>query len=165
MYDIFGEMGSAEEMNTLAENLVNEGDIDSLKKLAEENGIEEEYALDFANGDSETFVDTTMAAEGKLFIEGETLKPKGIMQDWLSYIEAEAFEDEEMAKAIRKNGKSLKGCIAALMELSFKNRKRVDKEIIEMVNLKPKPSRVEFYVPNMREAKEIIRKYYLGDRK
>lgn len=165
MYDIFGEMGSAEELNTLAENLVNEGDIDSLKKLAEENGIEEEYALDFANGDSEIFVDATMAAEGKLFIEGEALKPKGIMQDWLSYIEAEAFEDEEMAKAIRKNGKSLKGCIAALMELSFKNRKPVDKDILEMVNLKPKPSRVEFYVPNMREAKEIIRKYYLGDRK
>lgn len=165
MFDTFGEIGSAEELNTLAENLVNEGDIESLKALAKENGIEEEYAIDFANGDSEIFVDTTMAAEGKLFVEGENLNPKGIMQDWLSYIEAEAFEDEEMAKAIRKKGKSLKGCIAALMELSFKNREQVDKEIIEMVNLKPKPSRVEFYVPNMREAKEIIRKYYLGDRK
>lgn len=165
MYETFGEIGSAEELNTLAENLVNEGDIESLKALAKENGIEEEYAIDFANGDSEIFVDATMAAEGKLFVEGENLNPKGIMQDWLSYIEAEAFEDEEMAKAIRKKGKSLKGCIAALMELSFKNREQVDKEIIEMVNLKPKPSRVEFYVPNMREAKEIIRKYYLGDRK
>lgn len=165
MYEIFGEMGSAEELNTLAENLVNEGDIDSLKKLAEENGIEEEYALDFANGDSEIFVDATMAAEGKLFIEGEALKPKGIMQDWLSYIEAEAFEDEEVAKAVRKKGKSLKGCIASLMELSFRNREPVDKDILEMVNLKPKPSRVEFYVPNMREAKEAIRKYYMGEKR
>lgn len=165
MYDTFGEMGSAEELNTLAENLVNEGDMESLKALAKENGIEEEYAIDFANGGSEIFVDATMAAEGKLFVEGEDLNPKGIMQDWFSYIEAETFEDEEMAKAVRKKGKSLKGCIAALMELSFKNREQVDKGILEMVNLKPKPSRVEFYVPNMREAKEIIRKYYLGDRK
>lgn len=165
MYDTFGEMGSAEELNILAENLVNEGDVESLKALAKENGIEEEYAIDFANGDSEIFVDATMAAEGKLFVEGEALNPKGIMQDWLSYIEAEAFEDEEMAKAVRKKGKSLKGCIAALMELSFKNCEPVDKEIVEMVNLKPKPTKVKFYVPNMREAKEIIRKYYLGDRK
>lgn len=68
MFDTFGEIGSAEELNTIAENLVNEGDIESLKALAKENGIEEEYALDFANGDSEIFVDTTTAAGDYLFL-------------------------------------------------------------------------------------------------
>lgn len=57
MFEKFGEIGSAEKLNELAENLLNEGDTDSLKALAEENGIDEEFAEDFANGNSEQFVD------------------------------------------------------------------------------------------------------------
>ncbi len=34
MFDKFGEMGSFKEINELAENLFNEGDIDSLKAMA-----------------------------------------------------------------------------------------------------------------------------------
>lgn len=39
MFDKFGEMDSADEINELAENLLNEGDIDSLEAMAKENGI------------------------------------------------------------------------------------------------------------------------------
>lgn len=42
MFDKFGEMNSYKEINELAENLFNEGDIDSLKIMAEENGIDQE---------------------------------------------------------------------------------------------------------------------------
>ena len=94
MYGIFGEMGSAEELNTLAENLVNEGDIDSLKKLAEENGIEEEYALDFANGDSEIFVDATMAADP----DEQTQKPAG----YRNLLYPEASEEKENLEKIEE---------------------------------------------------------------
>ena len=162
MFEKFGEIGSAEQLNELAENLLNEGDADSLKALAEENGIDEEFAEDFANGNSEQFVDAVTAAVGKISVEADDLKPKGLMEDWVSYIEAEALEDEAMAKAIRKEGKSLKGCVAALLEAAFKTRQAVDKEIMDKVKLTPKPSRVEFGVPGMREAKKIIRDYYLG---
>ena len=40
MFDIFGEFDTFEELNMAAEGLKNEGDTDSLYKLAEENGIE-----------------------------------------------------------------------------------------------------------------------------
>lgn len=40
MFDRFGEFNSAEEINETAVNLRKEGDTDSLKVLAEENGID-----------------------------------------------------------------------------------------------------------------------------
>jgi len=39
MFDKFGEMDSYKEINTFAENLFNEGDIESLRNMATENGI------------------------------------------------------------------------------------------------------------------------------
>lgn len=40
MFDKFGEFDSFSEINELAENLLNEGDIESLKVVAKENGIQ-----------------------------------------------------------------------------------------------------------------------------
>ena len=39
MFEKFGEFDSFEEINELAENLFNEGDTESLKAMASENGI------------------------------------------------------------------------------------------------------------------------------
>ena len=39
MFEKFGEMNSYQEINELAENQFNEGDMESLKAMAEENGI------------------------------------------------------------------------------------------------------------------------------
>lgn len=43
MFDKFGEMSSYTEINELAANLLQEGDLDSLKELAKENGIPDDY--------------------------------------------------------------------------------------------------------------------------
>lgn len=45
MFERFGEMSSCREINELAENLLNEGDIQSLKVMAQENGIPEDYVI------------------------------------------------------------------------------------------------------------------------
>ena len=65
-----------------------------------------------------------------------------------------------MAAAVRKKGKSLKGCIAELLKYSFSNRIKVDQEIVKAAGVNG--ARVEFGVPGMGEAKRIIRDYYLG---
>ena len=44
IFDKFGEFGSADEINELAQNLLTEGDKSSIGILAEENGIPLEYA-------------------------------------------------------------------------------------------------------------------------
>ena len=41
MFEKFGEFDSYGEINELAENLLNEGDTESLKVMAKENGIKE----------------------------------------------------------------------------------------------------------------------------
>ena len=45
MFEKFGEFDSFVEINELAENLFNEGDIKSLKAMARENGIQEYFVV------------------------------------------------------------------------------------------------------------------------
>lgn len=50
MFDKFGEMDSYKEINELAENLFNEGDIDSLRVMAKENGIPDDFVEMYLEG-------------------------------------------------------------------------------------------------------------------
>ena len=50
MFDTFGELDH-EELNRTAAALKAEGDIENLKVLAAENGIDEMDVVDFINGD------------------------------------------------------------------------------------------------------------------
>ena len=51
MFDKFGEFDSFNEINELAENLLNEGDIESLKVVAKENGIQADFVDLYTNGE------------------------------------------------------------------------------------------------------------------
>lgn len=51
MFERFGEFGSAEEINETAVNLRKEGDMENIKVLAKENGIDEENAEVFIDGE------------------------------------------------------------------------------------------------------------------
>ena len=54
MFDRFGEMNSAAELNDLADNLLNEGDMESLEEMAKETSIMLIEAVDaFAQQDSD----------------------------------------------------------------------------------------------------------------
>ena len=65
-----------------------------------------------------------------------------------------------MARAVRKKGKSLKGCIASLLAWSFKARYKVDAEIVKEAKIGS--ARVEMGIPGMGTAKRLIKEYYLG---
>ena len=159
MFEKFGEM-TCQEINELAENLYNEGDVESLRAMAKENGIEDVYVEDYLKGNIFNLCDPLTAALGKLEIEKKELKPTHLMRDWVSYIEGPCLEDEALAAAVRKKGKTLKGCMGELLKYSFSNRIKVDPEIVKAANISN--ARVEFGVPGMGEAKKIIRNYYLG---
>lgn len=160
MFDRFGEMGSFMELNELAENLFNEGDLKSLKVMAKENGISEEYVDMYCEGETEQLCDALTAALGKIDIECEELKPKEIMADWVEYIKGQCLEYDEMALAVRKEGKSLKECIASLMTWSFKNQQPIRQDIIKAAGVNAR--KVTLGIPGMGRAKKIIREYYLG---
>ncbi|MFQ7876327.1 hypothetical protein [Enterocloster sp.] len=159
MFDKFGEFDSADEMNRAAAAQRKEGDNEAILVIAEENGIDKEDAMDFIDGCVAAFVTPLMAAYGKLDIEAKELNPYEIMEDWLQYIKLRCAEEPEMAVAVRRKGKSLKGCIAALLEWSMKNQHPVDSDILKAVKINYK---VTLGIPGMGRAKKIITEYYLG---
>ena len=160
MWERFGEMGNYKDINELAENLFNEGDIDSLKAMAAENGIPKDIVDLYLDGQTPELCDAETAALGKIDVECRDLKPKEIMEDWVEYLRGQVMENELLARSVRKEGKSLKGCIAALLSWSFKNQQAVDKDIIKAAGVKA--GRVTLGIPGMARAKQIIRDYYMG---
>lgn len=109
MFDKFGEFDSFSEINELAENLLNEGDIESLKVVAKENGIQADFVDLYANGEIPELCDKLTAALGKIDVEAAELKPKEIMEDWVEYLRGQCMENELLAHNVRKKGKTLKG--------------------------------------------------------
>jgi hypothetical protein len=160
MFERFGNFDSAEEINLTAEGLKGEGDLESLKVLAKENGLDEYDAEDYMNGDIPELCTPLLAAMGKLDVEEEDLKPKEIMADWLAYIRKQAAESETICRAIRRKDKTLKGCIAALLGWSFKHQIPIDKDIMAAANVKV--GKVTLGIPGMGTAKKIIDEYYGG---
>ena len=160
MYSRFGEFDSAEEINEVAVNLRKEGDVESLKELAKENGIDVDIVEVFLEGDLIYLCDTMSAAIGKIEIEAADMKAKEIMMDWADYIKARCFEDENMARAVRKKGKSLKGCIGELLKWSFQNQIPIDSGILKAAGVTAR--RCTLGIPGFGTAKKIITSYYLG---
>ena len=160
MFEKFGEMNSYQEINELAENLFNEGDMESLKAMAEENGIPADFVEMFCAGDLPALCDPMTAALGKIEVESAELQPKEIMEDWVEYLKSQCMENELMAYSVRKKGKSLKGCIAALLKWSFENSKPIEKEFLQAAGVTA--GRVDLGIPGMGTAKRIIREYYMG---
>ena len=159
MFDKFGEM-TEKELNLAAAGLKKEGDISSLKALALENGLDEADAEDYAEGITQELASPLMAAMGKLKVEEEALKPKGIMNDWIEYIRLLVVEDPDMQIAVRKKKGKLTGCIGAMLKWSFKHQWEVPSEIKKAAGVSAQ--RVTLGVPGMGQAKQIIREYYGG---
>ena len=70
------------------------------------------------------------------------------------------MENEMIAHQVRKQGKNLKGCIAALLTWGFNHQEPVDKDIMKAAGVKA--GRVTLGMPGMARAKQIITDYYMG---
>lgn len=160
MFDRFGEFDSAQDINETAVNLRKEGDTESLKVLAKENGIDENTVEVFLDGTLLFICDEMTAAIGKIEVEAREVKCAEIMEDWVEYIKAQCFENQLVARRVRKRGKSLSGCIAEILKWSFKHQIPVDKEIMKAAGVTA--GRCTLGIPGMARAKEIIKKYYLS---
>lgn len=155
MFDKFGELDSCEEINELARNLLAEGDIGSLKAMAEENGIQMDFVEAYTNGEIQNLCDPVTAAVGKIEMEERELKPQEILADWVEYLKSQCVDDEALARSVRHKKKSLKGCIGALLAWSFQNQQEVDKEVIKAAGVKA--GKVTLGIPGMGRAKKIIK--------
>ena len=108
LFERFGEFDSVEELNMTAEGLKEEGDLESLKVLAVENGLDAADAEDYADGIVMELASDLMAAAGKIAVESKELGIDGIMSDWKDTVIEECAEDKAFCAAVRKKGKYLK---------------------------------------------------------
>ena len=172
MFEGFGEFDSAEELNKKAKELAESGQKEALYDLAKENGLDKEDVDDYMDAPFppayDEFVSPLMAAVGKIKVESKWLEISGILTDWKGIILQQCSEDEAFCKAVRKHGKDLKLCMAALIKFAFENKVQISDEIVKvtkvMHNGKEEPLRGPLYlgIPNNAEAKKIIREFYLG---
>lgn len=158
MFEKFGEFDSAEELNKAAAAQLEQGDTEAIITIAVENGLDREDAEDYIDGIVPELTTQLMAAMGKIKVECDELKPQQIMNDWVEYIKVQCTESDEMSAAVRRKGKSIKGCIAELLKWSFANQMPIEGDILKAAGVTA--NRVTLGIPGMGEAKKIIREYY-----
>lgn len=106
MFEKFGEFNSCEELNEAAAGFLHEGDIESLKELAKENGIDVEDAEDYADGYTDCLAMPLMAAVGRL--KAERLAEKASVVSPIGVILIMTLgmcTDEDIQKGVMKKGK------------------------------------------------------------
>ena len=141
MFDIFGEMETAEEINDVARSLKEEGERENLDKLCAENGIDAELAQMFWDGEIDFVTDQLMAAVGKLDMEVKEAKGQnGYLESIANFLKAKAEKDPQLAIAIRKKGKKLTDSYKAVEDEARKRKKSGstcvvmrDKDVFEIV--------------------------------
>ena len=159
MFDQFGNMATAEDINQLAVNLRKEGDEESIRALAAENGLDAYMAEMFVSGGMLYLCDVMSAALGKLNVEEQELQVTEILADWVQYIKARCFESPEMARAVRSDKKSLRECMAKLLAWSFQNQIPVPQDVLKAAGVTA--GKCTLGIPGAGTAKKIITKYYL----
>ena len=168
MFEKFGEFDSVEELNRAAAAQKEEGDLEAVKAIAEENGIDVGDAEDYIDGCVEELATARMAAIGKIELETKELEIKGILEDWKDVMVEMCMTDEEMCRAVRKKGKNLAGCMAKLIAFAFENKVQISDKIVDMVKIqhngKTEKMRKPLYmgVPNKAEVKKMAKEYYVG---
>lgn len=148
LYQVYGEFGSIEELNQKAQEL--KGEPDKLKKLAKENGIDMDLADMYLQGFMPELIPSPdVAAVGKLEVEVAALSDKNVEvgSGIADYLKQKAAEDENMARAIRKKGKSLE---------------KICKDIWDEASRRKKGDCA--YIPQF-EVFQLARAYYLKEDK
>lgn len=161
MFDIFGEFDSAEEINKAAAGL----DETELKKLAEENGLDEDDVMDYCDGLIEELATPMTAALGKLKVEKTELALKGVLEDWYDIVVDICMNDERVMAAVRHKNKSLKVFMSRVLARAFDTKELVSDQIVRITKVKNGKENmrgpVYLGIPNRAEIKKMCRDYYL----
>lgn len=114
MFDTFGNFDSCEEINACAAGLMEEGDIEHIKLLANENGLNEFMTQAYIEGMADELTDWMNAAIGKLDVEAGEYKNNQIpVEPVTDYLKTLCIE-QGFAKAVRSKKKTLKECMTRI---------------------------------------------------
>lgn len=174
MYEKFGKL-SLEGLNAKAEELVNSGDMDGLRDLAEENGLRDVVDIDmYVGGETDRLCEDVMdAAMARIELEADDLGAEEIMGDWADYIKSLVMEHEKVAEQVMNPEKSFIGCVGVLAAYSITHAEPVPQEIIKAMDAAVTDAQLKklglqrnhlrytkIGMPGIGTAKKLIRGYY-----
>ena len=151
------EFESYEEINKAAADALAREDKARIMQIAEDNGLDPEDAEDFWLGEVGELTNPLMAAIGKIEVESKDIEIFGVFTDWKGIILDLAQKDEQFAVNVRKKGKSLVDCFAAVLKQESKMRKTIDKKICKAAGL---PEGIPMSTLTKAEQAGIIKEYY-----
>jgi hypothetical protein len=123
MFEKFGEFASYEEINMAAAGFKAEGDMESIKALAKENGLDPEDAKDYIAGEMDALCNAKSAALGRLQIEkAESKIDEGIKRVLFAIAENMAANNLQDAAMFITKGKRLDGIIEDMRKEASKNK-------------------------------------------
>lgn len=156
LFSKFGEFNSVEELNEAAAGQLAEGDIEALKVLAEENGIEEADVQDYIDGYTDTLAMPITAALGRLRVEEENVINKWTKNTTngqkkvpckviIGFVRAMVTE-KGIAEAVMKKGKR----VEKIEDLMYQERcnSGTDKDMEEIIRA--------YYLEGEKKVKEKI---------
>ena len=165
LFERFGEFDSADEINRAAKAQLEQGDIEAVKMIAHENGIDDMDAEDFINGDIPELCTTFTAAIGKLDAEAAALQLPLMMKMWKDLISGMLADDggERLMIGIRRKDKSLAELFGKMIVEASRNRVNTPQAIVAYA--RQIDSSIPQTLPTADLSKtrfeEIVREYYL----
>lgn len=167
LFPKFGEFGSAEEINRAAAAQKAEGDIEALKALAEENGIDVMDAEDYFNGDIPELCTELSAAFGKLEVEKADIGIEDMTYGaWVAAMQIMLTDDPELQRAYRRKGKRLYVILAKVTVECSKTRTNAPKQIADEARRIDRsiPSPLPMGSISIADLKQMVKDYYFSER-
>lgn len=123
----FGIFKSVEELNMAAAGQLEEGDIEALKELAKENGIDADDVEDYIDGYTEELATVRMAAYGKITVEEEYInknnsKMEKMAMQVIATILKTMCTEKNMAVAVMKKENGIQHIYSAMRSKAEKHK-------------------------------------------
>ena len=163
MYEKFGEFNSVEELNEAAAGFLAEGDLKSIREMAEENGLDGEDAEDYINGDIPELASVYSASFGKLELEEKEIAKKKIVERMplltILQMAKGMCTDGAMAAAVMGKGKRIEKIYGLMRKGAEKHKSGnmgvscgTDRELCNIIRA--------YYMEGDKRAEEVIEELY-----
>ena len=163
MFEKFGEFDSVEELNRAAEGLKKEGDMEALKALAEENGIDREDVEDYIDNWTDSLTNVSSAAFGRLKLERRDSEKynaaeRAAVNVIITMAEGMCMR-EDFAAAVMKKGKRIHGIYEAMKNAASEHKSGncgvscgTDRQLVLIIEA--------YYMRSSKELKKELEKLY-----